>query len=499
MPNSNLNAMSVIGRKSEIEILKRLLNSNSPEFLAVYGRRRIGKTYLISQFFSSQKDCLFFQSVGIRNGKLTDQLKQFSKEIGRVFYPGAELRPKDNWMDLFDQLQQAISNIADSNPSQKIVLFLDELPWMATPKSGLLESLEHFWNRHGSQNPQIILIICGSSASWILENIINNKEGLYNRVTQPLKLSPLTLHETEEYLKAKGFSYPKKQIMEVYLALGGIPFYLNLLNPKQSVPQNLDTIFFRPAAPLLSEFTKLFASLFNHSECHEQIIRAIAKHTYGIEMKELANQLKFSIGGRLNKRLQELEDAGFIIKLMPYGAQSRGAFYRVIDPFSLFHLRFIEPFQASLRKLDQGEGYWPMIQSSQSFKTWRGYAFETLCLQHLQAIRKALKITPDASIHTWRYAEKNGGAQIDLIFDRSDDVVQICEIKCSDKPFTITKLYHQQLRNKLALFQKQAAKIHRNQHKIYFLSLISASGLTPNLYSEELVNSTVSLDDLFLT
>ncbi len=491
--------IGIIGRETELNLLENALNSPTPEFLAIYGRRRVGKTYLISQFFSEKKNCLFFQSVGIRNGKLPAQIKQFSQELGRAFYQGAELLPKSNWMDVFSQLQQTMEAVPTER-FEKIVLFLDELPWMATPKSGLLEALEFFWNRYGSKDPRVLLIICGSAASWILKNIINNQEGLYNRVTRPIKLSPLTLHETEIYLKARGFSYPQRQIMEIYLALGGIPFYLNFLNPKLSVPQNLDQIFFQQTAPLLDEFNKLFASLFKNSEQHEQIIKLIGKHTYGLELKELSIHKKLSAGGRLTERLQELEDAGFIIKLTPYGYQNKGTFYRVIDPFSLFHLRFIESFRSNLKKLDQGTGYWLLITQSQSFKSWRGYAFEALCLQHLYPIRKALKIEADASIHTWRHRgdSENSGAQIDLIFDRSDGVIQLCEIKCTDKPFTITKIYRNNLKTKLEVFQKQVqASSKIPDHKIYFLSFINAASLTENIYSQELVTNTVCLEDLF--
>ena len=496
MSNLPSKPLGIIGRETEIALLEKAFNSPSPEFLAIYGRRRIGKTYLISNFFS-RPSATFFQSIGIRNGKLSDQIKQFTQELSRTFYSNVELMPKTNWMDVFIQLQQAI----ETCKSEKIVLFLDELPWMATPKSSLLESLEFYWNRYGSKDPRVILIICGSSASWILENIINNREGLYNRVTQPIKLSPLTLRETQNYLNARGFNYPQKQIMEIYLALGGVPFYLNFLDPKFSVPQNLDSIFFRQTAPLLEEFNKLFASLFKNSKQHEQLIKLIGNHMYGLELKELNTHKTISAGGRLSQRLQELEDAGFIMKFTPYGFQNKGTFYRVVDPFSLFYLRFVQSFRSNLKKMDQGEGYWLLLTRSQHYKSWRGYAFEALCFQHLYPIRKALKIEADAGIYTWKYKstrKEDSGSQVDLIFDRADDVIQLCEIKCTDKPYTITKTYRMNLKNKLETFKKQAELLSKNaSHKIYFLSFISAAGLTDNVYSQELVNSAVSLGDLF--
>ena len=217
--------MKVIGRQEEIKQLEKIFQSQNAEFVAVYGRRRIGKTYLIKQFFKDKK-CLFLKSSGLLNGKLKIQLENFQKEIEATFYenrPGMRLSAFSNWNDAFRALHDAIELFAEK---QKIVIFLDEFPWMAKPKSGLLEALDYFWNRFWSEDKRIKLIICGSAASWIIENILHNTGGLHNRVTLKLHLSPFSLKETQDYLQSKKIKYNLDQILKLYMCIGGVPYYL---------------------------------------------------------------------------------------------------------------------------------------------------------------------------------------------------------------------------------------------------------------------------------
>ncbi len=484
--------MKITGKEFEKTVFKQLLNSEKPEFVAIHGRRRVGKTYITSSFFEANR-CTFFHSTGLRNADQAQQIKQFTDEISRVFYAGQGLSPASNWYDAFAQLTRAIENLKSK---KKIIVFLDELPWMATPKSDLMSSLEFYWNRHWYKESRMCLITCGSSASWVQENIIDNKDGLYNRVTRVIRVQPFTLLETREFLKSKKINYPEKQVCEIYMALGGIPYYLDFLQAHQSVAENIESVFFTPNAPLVDEFDRLYASLFNNHELYEDIVRVMAKNRYGIGISELAEHTRQTKGGSFQKRLDELEEAGFIEKFLPYQNNSRGHYYRLIDEFSIFYLHWVEPYKKDLKKRDRGLGFWMHASKSPSFYAWAGYAFEALCYKHIKQIREGLNITPDSLIATWRYSPPKGskgeGAQIDLLFDRPDGAITLCEIKYTQKILIIDKAMHENLNQKKRVFQVQT-----KSEKLIFMALISAQGVKKNIYSESLTHLILTLENLF--
>ena len=478
-------AGKIIGRVEEQEILTQLLKSKKSEFLAVYGRRRVGKTYMIRNFYS-QAPCIFFHSTGIQNGTTRKQLEQFSKQIGMTFFGGASIKTKSSWMDAFEELTKALQQAPED---KTIILFFDEFPWMAKKRSQLMQALEYYWNRYWDHDPRLKLIICGSSASWVIENIINNKGGLYNRVTRTMRLIPFNLNETKEYLFSRGIRLNQGHVLNLYMVLGGIPHYLALLPTGQSAPQCIDTLCFRQSGPLVNEFDKLFASLFKNADTYMNLVRKIAKHRYGISQAELMRH--FSKGGRIGKKLQELEDAGFIQSFLPHSRQQKGVYYKIFDEFVFFYLHWIAPSIRVIRKQTSGHGYWISKMRSPAWKSWAGYTFEAICHKHVPQIRKALKIEPGAEAGSWRFASKNQGAQIDLLFDRYDDAITICEIKYSDRPFIIDKKYAQELIQRSEIYQKQT----RTQKQL-FLAIISSSGIRPSKHSE-IIDQTANLSDLF--
>lgn len=485
--------MNLIGRNEEKIILDDFFDSNKSEFLAIYGRRRIGKTFLIKQIFA-QKDCLFFNVTGIQNGKMITQIERFTKEISRTFYQGIELKKQDNWIDAFDVLSNAIEKLAKD---KKIVLFLDEFPWMATHKSGLLQALEHRWNHAWSNDNRIKLIICGSSASWIINKIINNKGGLHNRITKQIHLMPFHLRDTISLLKNQKINLNNKQVAELYMITGGVPYYLLHAEKNKSTAQIIDEIAFRKDGLLFYEFDNLFSSLFENSNNYIELLRIIAKSHTGIGQEEVISQLnEISRGGRIINRLQELEDTGFVISFTPHQHKKRGKYYRLIDEYSLFYLDWIEPVKNTLQKKSLEPGYWIEKHNTPTWYNWAGYAFESICYKHLTQIRKKLGINASAIANGWRYSPtaKSGekGAQIDLLFDRDDDAITICEIKYTTEPFEIKKDYADNIKRKIAIF-KQKTKTNK---QIFFV-MISANGIKETLYSEELVQGMVTLEDLF--
>ena len=473
--------------------LRELLSSSKPEFYALYGRRRVGKTFLIREFFSEQ-NCIFFQSIGIKEGNLSQQLSAFTVEIGNTFYDRAELKPQKSWMDCFEQLTKGIALVPKN---KKVVLFFDEFPWMATRRSGLLQALDYYWNRHWVNDKRLKLIICGSSASWIIKKILNSKGGLHNRVTGTLLLEPFSLDETKKYLNSLGVHLNLKQILQLYLVMGGIPHYLSYIKKGLSATQNIDIMGFTKNGLLYNEFNKLFSSLFEHSEVHEAIIEIIANHRDGIGQAELIRLTSsVSSGGRVSEKLKELEQAGFIISFIPYGHQQKGMYYRVIDEYTLFYFRWIKPIVSTIQKQDRTKGFWESQHNTPAWRSWSGYAFEAICYKHIAQIRKGLHINSGALVGSWRYVprkkSKEMGAQIDLLFDRNDGVITICEIKHTEDPFLIDKQYANKLLNKVNVYKQKT-----QSDKQIFIALVSANGMKPSLYSEELITGVVTLEDLF--
>jgi len=486
--------MDLIGRREEQVALIDFLKSNRPEFLAIYGRRRIGKTFLIKQTFAKQ-DCVFFYATGIQHGMMSDQINRFTKEIGRVFYQGIDIKERKNWVETFDLLSDALEKNLPKN--KKIILFFDEFPWMATHKSGLLQALEHRWNHSWSHDKRIKLIICGSSASWIINKIINNKGGLHNRITRQIHLMPFNLQETRALLESQKVHLIPKQITELYMATGGVPYYLSYAEKNQSAAQIVDKLAFQKNSLLFNEFDNLFSSLFENSAPYISLLRFIAKSHPGISQEQIINQFdSVSRGGRMVERLKELEDTGFIISFVPHLHKKRGKYYRLIDEYTLFYLDWIEPIKNTLQKKSLPAGYWSDKYRSPTWYNWAGYAFESICYKHIDQIRKVLGISPGAVANGWRYAPRSQsdlkGAEIDLLFDRDDDTITICEIKYTTKPFAITKEYAETIKNKIAVFRRET----RIKKQILFV-LISANGMEKTIYSEELVQAVVTLEDLF--
>ena len=481
----------ILGREKEIEILDDVWNSKEAEFVTIYGRRRVGKTYLVRQFFSEKG--LYLEASGAKDKPLRTQLENFIKSLSKTFFGGIPLANPTSWDAAFDLLTKEL----EKHPkSEKITIFLDELPWMSTKRSGLLQSLDYYWNMHWSKLPQVMLIVCGSAASWMLEKLIYAKGGLHKRITRKILLEPYTLKETQQFLQNRGIQLNQKQILDIYMAIGGIPFYLKGVKKGFSAAQNIDSLCFEKNGLLYDEFKNLFKSLFEQSEINLTIVREIVKHGNQMTREKLIEAIGIHSGGSLNKRLSELEAAGFIQSFLPYGKTKRDHYYRVIDEFSLFHIRWIEPFLASKMIRDE-QGYWQNLVKTPAVSSWAGYAFETICLKHIGQIKKAVGLTKVASkTGNWQFIPKKGsdeeGVQIDLLFDREDGVITLCEIKYSENPFVIDKSYAKKLMQKSDTFEKKT-----KTSKQIFLVFITTNGLKPSIWSDELVQQEATLKDLF--
>ena len=485
----------IIGREKEQKILEKCYLSKEPEFIAVYGRRRVGKTFLIRNFFSSGKNQIFLNVTGMQSGSMHEQIQNFTESVAEaLFHKKVNLQAEDDWHNAFKRLTD---NLLETPKNIKIVLFFDEFPWMVTQNSKLLQNLEYFWNQHWSKDPRIKLIICGSASGWILKNIINNKKGLYNRVTKAIHLEPFNLRETKAYLTSRGIRLNNNQITELYMVVGGIPHYLAQIDKGLSATQVIEQLAFSTGSFLLGEFDKLYATLFNNVESCIEVIKIIAKHRYGIGQEELFRVASnISSGGTMVQLLRDLEDAGFIVSFKPKWHKRKGVYYKAIDEYTLFYFSWIEPIKKDLLIRGLRKGYWVKIQNTAPWNSWRGYAFESVCYKHLTQIGEALNLSPNSIPAAWKYIPKAGskevGAQIDLLFDRDDDAMTVCEIKYTNTPFIIDKHYAKELLNKIDVFKRKSRTT-----KQIFIAMISANGIKPTMYSEELISGCVTLNDLF--
>ncbi|HEU64877.1 MAG: hypothetical protein KR126chlam4_00286 [Candidatus Anoxychlamydiales bacterium] len=485
MPEQN-----IIGRKNEKETLKGILKTNQAEFLAIYGRRRVGKTFLIREFFSNKG--LYFEITGQKDGSIKEQLENFSKIFSNIFLKGISIKSPENWKNAFELLTNQIKKL---DRSKKIIFFLDELPWLSNKKSKLMQALDYYWNRFWSTNKNFILIVCGSAASWMLDNLINAKGGLYNRLTRIIHLRPFYLKETKQYLISKNIHLSEKQICDIYMSFGGIPYYLNQIIKGKSATQIINKVCFQKEGILYDEFDKLLAALYDQSDVHYLIIKKIAKTIRGISRENLIKQTKLSSGGRLNKRLKELEISGFIQSYVPYGNKIKNQFYRITDEYILFYFHWILPIKR--KGIQANKSYWKAKARTPAVLSWAGNAFEIICLKHVDKILQALDLESiSCEVGSWRYLPKKGeketGAQIDLLFDREDGVITICEIKYSDTQFKIDKSYAKQLINKIDIFEK-----YFPTKKQINVAMITMNGIKPTVWSEELVQNEVIFSDLF--
>ncbi len=477
----------IAGRQHERMLFDRNLQSRKPELLAVYGRRRIGKTYVIRQHFAKH---MCFELTGLHHASRALQLKNFAEQLAAATRSRKGLMIPETWFDAFVMLRTHLESLVRRDPTKRRVIFVDELPWLASKRSGFLEAVEHFWNSWGSKQPQLLMVVCGSAASWMIDHLIHDRGGLHNRVTHRLRLEPFTLGETREFLVNNGVKLNNKHIIELYMATGGVPFYLEHVRPGLSAAQAIDDLCFAKDGVLRDEFQQLYASLYEHHERHVALVRALADSPQGLARNEMLAAANLPTGGRATGTLDELLEAGFVTRFDPWGKTKKDSIYRLADEYSLFYLKWIE------RRRTSGAGTWLKLRSTPGWKAWSGYAFENVCFRHLKQLKHALGISGvEANAASWVYRptdKSDQGAQIDLLIDRRDDVINLCEMKFSDAPFVIDKAYAAELRTKISTFRRVTAT-----RKATMLTMVSPYGSVPNANRLELVTNDVVSDVLF--
>lgn len=470
----------MISREKEKKTLLEALKADEAQFIAVYGRRRVGKTYLIRQTYN---DMLTFEHAGLANGGRSEQIQAFTASVRRSGLK-TDTNP-DNWLEAFELLKDLIQN----SDQKKKVLFIDELSWMDTQKSGLLTALESFWNGWASARNDVVLVVCASATSWMLDKIIHNKGGLYNRLTGQIYLKPFKLCECEEYLKSRNIVISRYDILEMYMAIGGIPFYWSLMKKGLSVAQNIDKMFFEDDAPLKNEFKYLYASLFRNPQNYIDVVTALGKKKTGLSRNEIAEMAKIPNSGYLTKIIDELISCGFIRKYTVFGKKTKDAIYQLTDFYTLFYFQF-------LNKKQTDEHFWTIHTDTPLRNTWCGISFERVCLEHVAEIKAGLGITGVLSeVHSWycRPDNKKGikGTQIDLIIVRNDRVINLCEMKYSISEYTFTGKDEESLRNKIVSL-KTVSQTKYSVHPV----LVTTYGLSEGMYSGK-IQAVIQINDLF--
>jgi hypothetical protein len=474
--------MRIVGRKREQVIIQDCLESPRPEFLVVYGRRRVGKTYLIREFFHNR---FSFYASGVPREKTKKQLKYFQESLKE--YGTEESKIPADWTEAFSRLRKLLeSEKVTRDPfSGKRVVFLDELPWMDTARSDFKTALDYFWNTWGSAQPDLLLIVCGSATSWIITHLLNDRGGFYNRVTRRIHLVPFSLQECELLMQENQTNVSRRQILMGYMVFGGIPFYLNLLDSRLSMDQNVEELVFKEQGDLRYEYERLFDSLFRNAEKHMAVIRALSGRQGGLTRTELAAMPEIGDGEPLTKTLSELTECGFIRKYSHFSKPKQGSLFQIVDPFILFCLRFPP---------EKMKGSWLSMIHTPEYYAWRGLAFETLCLNHVDQIKGILGIQGvQSQEYSWRSRQSDPGAQIDLMINRRDDVINLCEMKFTTEPFSITPEFERQMIHKMETFRKETGS-----RKAIHLTLISAEGISAG-GNRGSVTQIITGDDLFRT
>lgn len=482
-PHSANQTQNMIGRKKEMEVLANVYASKKPELVAVFGRRRVGKTYLIGSFFEGKID---FELTGLKDGTKEQQLRNFAYSLKDAQKSATLPPPPMDWLEAFHQLKTHLESLG--SPEKRKLVFIDEVPWMASGKSDFLTGFSYFWNSYAAKT-NIVVVICGSATAWMIQKIINDKGGLHNRVTCRIHLQPFTLAETEAYFLEKHIVFDRYQLLLLYMTMGGIPHYLDQVKGGKSAIQNIDEICFHTDGLLRTEFDNLYSSLFANPERYESIISALSSTWKGMSRMEIIAKTKILDGGGLTMMLQELEQSGFISSYIPFGKKKKDTLFRLTDCYSLFYLKFIRDIPAKETIA------WQSLSQTQTWITWSGYAFENICFHHIDNIKAALGI---AGVHTNQYSflskpsDENEGAQIDLLIDRQDNVISLCEVKFYNDELVLTKADADGLRRKKSIFRHVTGT-----KKQIFIVVITTFGLMNNKHSLGLVDNVLDMDALF--
>ena len=470
----------LIGREKEIRLLTEYTSSDRPEFVAIYGRRRVGKTFLVNHLFHGK---MAFAMTGVLDGTSEEQMEAFIDALQE--YSKKTVKRPENWMEAFRLLKEYLKRKVTLK--RRCIVFLDELPSMDTQRSGFIRALGYFWNSWASMQDNLTLIVCGSATSWMIKNVVNDKGGLHDRITHEIHLHPFTLHETETYLKSRNFKWERLSVLQAYMALGGVPYYLSLLHHNESFSTNIDRLFFGEEEELRREYKRLYSTLFQSPESYMSIVNALSKVKHGMTRKELSSALGYAPNGTLSQKLEDLVNCDIIRKYVVREKRisNRSAIYQLTDFYSQFYLTFVPRAEAETN-------YWTNHIGTPEINTWLGLCFERVCMTHVTQIKKGLGIDRiSTKFYSWQSKQSQPKAQIDMILDRADGIINLCEMKYSEAEYSISNTETIKLRNRAAAFKEETCT-----KGALWPTLITTYGLKDGIHSSTFI-ATLTMDDLF--
>lgn len=474
--------MLLVGRKKQLKTVDLILKSKKSEFIAVIGRRRVGKTYFIDAAFEKN---ICFRLTGIQDGSMTEQLTNFAIKLAEHMDNPFVPAPPENWQQAFHQLKAYLSSL---NKTNKRVIFIDELPWAVTPRSGFLKMLAHFWNDYLSKEKHFILVICGSATAWITNNIINDTGGLHNRVSHTIRLEPFDLVETKAFLLNRKIVLPDQEVVKLFMAMGGIPYYLENIQKGETAATAIERMCFHPDGILKREYNNLYRALFYNYRDHENIVKTLAKSQQGLTREALIIKSNVADGGTFNRTMDDLILSNFVAEYKPFNKKKRGSIYRLADEYSIFYHRFIQPNK------NYSKGMWLQLANGQAYKIWTGYAFESLCFKHIDRLKQALGIAAvytQISSYQLKSDKNQKGFQIDLVIQRNDNAIHLCEVKYYSGNYTVDRTYAERLNERKKLF-----KAATGTNAALFTTLIVNNELTDNNHAQHSVDVIVTLNEM---
>ena len=469
----------IVGREKELAQINQYYNSGKAEFIAVYGRRRVGKTYLIRQHFKNQ---FAFDMTGVMEGSKTEQMTAFHTALKTYGYKG---KKNQNWIDAFFALRQLLESKIEEG--KRCVIFIDELPCLDTPKAGFVNALGHFWNNWANWQPEIMLIVCGSATSWMVRNVIDNHGGLHDRITHEIHLHPFTLGETEAFFLNSGFLWNRLSIIQAYMAIGGVPYYMSLFNKTDSPATGLDRLFFSENAELKKEYRRLFSSLFRNPQPYIDIISLLSKHPKGLAREDISRMLSTSNNGKLGDMLTDLVYCDFVRKynVREKKLKTNAAIYQLVDFYTIFYNTF-----ASKNIVE--EHFWTRNINTPEITAWYGIAYERVCKAHIPQIKSALGIASvSTEFYTWKTNKVENGAQIDLIIDRADNTINLCEVKYSEEPYGLDKDEFLKIQHRIKAFRDVTAT-----KSSIIPTMITTFGMKEGMYSDQII-AKIDMEALF--
>lgn len=479
MPLSNIPVnQSFICRYPEREALARIAGQETPCILIVYGRRRIGKTELLEQTFR-ERNIIKFEG---KEGQPPEVQKQHVlNELAKLFDdPLLAKLQLDSWLDIFELIYRYTKE-------GEWTVYFEELQWLADYKDEFVSDLKIAWDNNFRHNPKMLLILCGSSPSFMINQVAHSK-ALYNRSQHEMLLEQFLLPEAAEFLKNRS----RKEVMDAYLTIGGVPLYLEKLNDESSVFLSLCQGSFTKKSFFSEEYQRIFISSMGENLNYQKIIEFLSKRRYATRA-EILKHLKLTSGGNITVLLDDLELCGFIDKYSPYNVREQSLLVRycIHDPYLQFYNKFIRPIKKEILSGKYEKNPQSAI-NRETYGKWLGYAFERFCRRYDYAIADILRFSAvkyrSGSYFSRSSERESPGYQIDLLFDRDDQVITVCEIKYSINK--ISRSVIQDVEQKISLLDNPKKKsIHR--------VLITTNDAEDSIEAEGYFDRIITLDDLF--